>query len=63
MIRFKEIKIEEDLEFLQIKVFRLSLEGLIFHQMANYFYYLRDNGKHQISLHLNIVLFFTERIF
>lgn len=63
MIRFKEIKIEEGSGFLQTKVFLLSLEGLIFHLMDNYFYFPRDNGKRQISLQLNIVLFFTERIF
>lgn len=63
MIRFKEIKIEEGSGFLQIKVFQLSLEGLIFHLMDNYFYFQRGNGKRQINLQLNIVLFFTERIF
>lgn len=57
-----ETKIKADLEFLLTKAYQLFLEDQIFHLMENSFYFQLVSGKELLNLHLNIVLFFIERI-
>ena len=57
----EKFKKKVDSEFLQIKAFQPSSEGLPFLQMVNFSYCQQDNGKKRLKVLHNFVHLFTER--